>query len=110
METLPQTKEVEDFLKSIGPFYELAEEENTQEGREDNDKHSPSKTPGGPHVSIPAVTNGEENPSNQMSTKARQNSKLTNQISPDVPGDLTNQMYPSDPIKRTTEVNSQPGG
>ena len=31
---MPQTKEVEDFLKSIGPFYEIAESEEEGEEKE----------------------------------------------------------------------------
>lgn len=31
VETMPQTKEVEQFLKSIGPFYELADEDEEEE-------------------------------------------------------------------------------
>lgn len=37
---MPQTKEVEDFLKSIGPFYEIADS-----GEEEVDGEKPTSTP-----------------------------------------------------------------
>ena len=37
---MPQTKEVEDFLKSIGPFYEIADS-----GEEEVDGERPTFTP-----------------------------------------------------------------
>ena len=34
VETMPQTKEVQDFLKVIGPFYEIVEDEEDEEEEE----------------------------------------------------------------------------
>lgn len=38
---MPQTKEVEDFLKSIGPFYEIADSEEEVDG--ERPKFNPSE-------------------------------------------------------------------
>ena len=38
VETMPQTKEVEDFLKSIGPFYEVADSEEEEKEKEEEAK------------------------------------------------------------------------
>ena len=64
VETMPQTKEVEDFLKSIGPFYEVAdseEEEEKEEEEEEEDKRS-TFTP----VEIDDVTGEKTNDISQI--------------------------------------------
>ena len=54
---MPQTKEVEQFLKSIGPFYELADteqggsEEIPGEQHEENPKVNKSENEGEMHTS-----------------------------------------------------------
>lgn len=38
VETMPQSKEVEDFIKSIGPFYEFVEDEDQAKETELNER------------------------------------------------------------------------
>ena len=40
---MPQTKEVEEFLKSIGPFYEIAGSEEEEEMEKDGEKEEGEK-------------------------------------------------------------------